>query len=375
MIDWDLAVTAAARMAGPGPAISRAEAEATVAELRGGAERSTPLVREFTGLTAQERTAPVLVVDRRGWVQANADGFAQVLSPLIDKLQDKKGTPSPVSQAVGSRVTGLEVGALLGFMSSKVLGQFDPFYGLDPADNPQLAAGPGGPGERAEPGGPEAGSATPAGRLLLVAPNIVHAEREMEVDSADFRLWVCLHEETHRVQFTAVPWMRDHIHAQIEHLVGGVEVDPARLASMVGEGAKRLVEVLRGNDDASLLELFSSVEQREVLDRITAVMSLLEGHADVVMDGVGPEVIPSVAAIRKRFDERRKGAGYLDRVLRKLLGLDAKMAQYRDGAAFVRGAIDLVGMEGFNAVWVEPGNLPTRPEIGDPAAWVRRVHG
>jgi coenzyme F420 biosynthesis associated uncharacterized protein len=234
-------------------------------------------------------------------------------------------------------------------MSSKVLGQFDPFY--------------------APPGSPE------AGRLLLVAPNIVHAENEMHVERADFRLWVCLHEETHRVQFTAVPWMRDHIHAQIEELVGGIEVDPGKMAALLGEGVKRLGDVLRGADDVSLLELFASARQREILDRVTAVMSLLEGHADVVMDGVGPEVIPTVDHIRRRFNERRTGSSYVDRVLRRLLGLDAKMAQYRNGAAFVRGAIDEVGMEGFNAVWAEPANLPTRPEIGDPAAWVRRVHG
>jgi coenzyme F420 biosynthesis associated uncharacterized protein len=349
MIDWDLAVSAASRMAGPGPMITRAEADEAVAELKAGAHRSTPLVREFTGLVAEERTAPVLVVDRRGWIQANADGFAQVLSPLIDRLQEKKGAPSPMAEAVGSRVTGLEVGTLLGFMSSKVLGQFDPFY--------------------APPGSAE------AGRLLLVAPNIVHAENEMHVDRADFRLWVCLHEETHRVQFTAVPWMRDHIHAQIEELVGGIEVDPGKVAALLGEGVKRLGDVLRGADDVSLLELFASARQREILDRVTAVMSLLEGHADVVMDGVGPEVIPTVDHIRRRFNERRKGSSYVDRVLRRLLGLDAKMAQYRNGAAFVRGAIDEVGMEGFNAVWAEPANLPTRPEIGDPAAWVRRVHG
>jgi coenzyme F420 biosynthesis associated uncharacterized protein len=349
MIDWDLAVSAASRMAGPGPMITRAEADEAVAELKAGAHRSTPLVREFTGLVAEERTAPVLVVDRRGWIQANADGFAQVLSPLIDRLQEKKGAPTPMAEAVGSRVTGLEVGTLLGFMSSKVLGQFDPFY--------------------APPGSAE------AGRLLLVAPNIVHAENEMHVDRADFRLWVCLHEETHRVQFTAVPWMRDHIHGQIEELVGGIEVDPGKVAALLGEGVKRLGDVLRGADDVSLLELFASARQREILDRVTAVMSLLEGHADVVMDGVGPEVIPSVDHIRRRFNERRKGSGYVDRVLRRLLGLDAKMAQYRNGAAFVRGAIDEVGMEGFNAVWAEPANLPTRPEIGDPAAWVRRVHG
>jgi coenzyme F420 biosynthesis associated uncharacterized protein len=349
MIDWDLAVSAASRMAGPGPMISRDQATAAVAELKDGAHRSTPLVREFTGLVAEERTAPILVVDRRGWIQANADGFAQVLSPLVDRLQERKGAPSPLAEAVGSRVTGLEVGTLLGFMSSKVLGQFDPFY--------------------APPG------AADAGRLLLVAPNIVHTENEMGVDPADFRLWVCLHEETHRVQFTAVPWMRDHIHAQIEELVGGIDVDPGRVAQMLGEGVKRIGDVLRGDDDVSLLELFATARQREILDRVTAVMSLLEGHADVVMDGVGPEVIPTVGEIRRKFNERRKGAGYLDRVLRKLLGLDAKMAQYRNGAVFVRGAVDAVGMEGFNAVWAGPDNLPTRAEIGDPAAWVRRVHG
>jgi coenzyme F420 biosynthesis associated uncharacterized protein len=349
MIDWDLAVSAATRMAGPGPMITRAEADEAVAELKAGAHRSTPLVREFTGLVAEERSAPVLVVDRRGWIQANADGFAQVISPLVDRLQEKRGAPSPLAEAVGSRITGLEVGTLLGFMSSKVLGQFDPFY--------------------APPGSRD------AGRLLLVAPNIVHTENEMGVDRADFRLWVCLHEETHRVQFTAVPWMRDHIHGQIEELVGGIDVDPAKAAQLLGEGVKRLGDVLRGADDVSLLELFSSARQREILDRVTAVMSLLEGHADVVMDGVGPEVIPSVEQIRRKFNERRKGQGYFDRVIRKLLGLDAKMAQYRNGAAFVRGAVDQVGMEGFNAVWAEPANLPSRPEIGDPAAWVRRVHG
>ena len=349
MIDWDLAVGAAATMAGPGPQISRVQADETVAELRAGAHRSTPLVREYTGLVAEEHTAPILVVDRRGWIQANADGFAAVLGPLVDRIQEKKGAPSAVAEAVGSRITGLEVGTLLGFLSSKVLGQFDPFY--------------------APPGSKD------AGRLLLVAPNIVHTENEMGVDRSDFRLWVCLHEETHRVQFTAVPWMRDHIHAQIEHLVGGIDVDPARVAAMVSEGVKRIGDVIRGDDDVSLLELFASAEQREVLDRVTAVMSLLEGHADVVMDGVGPEVIPTVGDIRKRFNERRKGSGYVDRVLRKLLGLDAKMAQYRNGAAFVRGAVDAVGMEGFNAVWAEPANLPTRKEIGDPEAWVRRVHG
>jgi coenzyme F420 biosynthesis associated uncharacterized protein len=349
MIDWDLAVTAAARLAGPGPMMTRDQADAVVAELRAGALRSTPLVREFTGLHAEERTAPVLIVDRTGWIQANADGFAEVMNPLIERLQAKRRSPSPLAEGVGSKVTGLEVGGLLGFMSSKVLGQFDPFFA--PADSQQ------------------------AGRLLLVAPNIVHVENELGVDPTDFRLWVCLHEETHRVQFTAVPWMRDHIHSEIENLVGSVEIDPGRIAAVIGEGARRIGDVVRGADDVSLLDLFSTPDQREVLDRITGVMSLLEGHADVVMDGVGPEVIPSVGTIRAKFNERRKGAGAFDRLLRRLLGLDAKMAQYRDGAAFVRGVTDRVGMDGFNQVWAQPGHLPSKTEIRDPAAWVRRVHG
>ena len=352
MVDWDLAVSAAARLAGPGPTITRPEAEAVVAELRADADRSTGLVREFTGLAATERTAPILVVDRTGWIQANADGFEDVIGPLIEKLQSRRGAPNAVAEAVGSKVTGLEVGGLLGFMSSKVLGQFDPFY-----------SGPG-----------LDGGAPAAGRLLLVAPNIVHVENELGVDPTDFRLWVCLHEETHRVQFTAVPWMKEHIHGEIDRLVGAVDLDPAKVAGMLGEALKRVGDVVRG-DDVSLMDLFSTSEQRVVMDRLTGVMSLLEGHADVVMDGVGPKVIPSVDEIRRKFNQRRKGAGYLDRLLRRLLGLDAKMAQYRDGAAFVRAAVDAVGMDGFNAVWAGPENLPTKAEIGDPAAWVRRVHG
>jgi coenzyme F420 biosynthesis associated uncharacterized protein len=356
MIDWDLAVATASRLAGPGPVISRPQADAAVAELRAGANRSTGLVRDFTGLEAKERTAPVLVVDRTGWIQANVDGFAEVISPLVDKLREKRAgsTAGALTEAVGSKVTGLEVGGLLGFMSSKVLGQFDPFYS--------------GPGPD-----PESGPST--GRLLLVAPNIVHVENELDVDPVDFRLWVCLHEETHRVQFTAVPWMRDHVQSEIEQLVGSVDPDPGRMAAMVGEGVRRLGDVIRGDDDVSLLDVFSTPEQRVVMDRLTGVMSLLEGHADVVMDGVGPTVIPTVEDIREKFNRRRKGAGHLDRVLRRLLGLEAKMAQYRDGAAFVRAVVDKVGMDDFNAVWAEPANLPSKDEIGDPTAWVRRVHG
>lgn len=344
MIDWDLAVRVGSRLAGDGPVVSRTEATDAVAELRAGAERSTPLVRAFTGLVAEDRTAPVLVVDRPGWIQANADGFATVIAPIVAKLQEKKGPPSPLTEAIGSRITGAELGLMLGFLGNKVLGQFDPFYS----------------------------GAGAAGRLLLVAPNIVQTERELGVDEHDFRLWVCLHEETHRVQFTAVPWMTEHLHGLMGQIVDAVETDPANL---LGEGLSRIGGVLSGKSDGSLLDLFSTPAQRTLIDQVTGVMSLLEGHADVVMDGVGPEVIPSVDKIRERFTQRRKGVGALDKLLRRLLGLDQKMAQYRDGAVFVRAGIDAVGMEGFNAVFAEPANLPSKSEILEPATWLKRVHG
>jgi coenzyme F420 biosynthesis associated uncharacterized protein len=233
---------------------------------------------------------------------------------------------------------------MLGFLGSKVLGQFDPFHEA-PLEH---------------------------GRMLLVAPNIVHTERELEADPHDFRLWVCLHEETHRVQFTAVPWMTDHLRSEMAEILGSVQTDPSEL---LGDAVRKVGDLVSGKSDGSLIDLFSTPEQKAVIERVTGVMSLLEGHADVVMDGVGPEVIPSVADIRRKFTERRKGVGTLDKLLRRLLGLDQKMAQYRDGAIFVRAAVDKVGMEGFNAVWSEPANLPTKSEILDPSLWIARVHG
>lgn len=337
MIDWGLAAALGTRLAGEGPVVTRAEADAAVAELRAGAHRSTGLVRDFTGLDAPDGTAPILVVDRPGWVQANVEGFAVATRPMVEKLVASK-PPSPLALKVGSKVTGAEVGGLLGFLAGKVLGQFDPFH----PDH---------------------------GRLLLVAPNIVHVERELGVDPHDFRLWVCLHEETHRVQFTAVPWMRAHLFSEIQAISDAVEP-----SSFLDAGVERIVEAIKaGRNGGSIVDMFSSPEQREVLDRVTGMMSLLEGHADVVMDDVGPTVIPSVEQIRRKFTQRRQGVGTLDRILRRLLGLEAKMAQYRDGAKFVRAVVDKVGMEEFNAVWAAPENLPGKAELADPEGWVRRV--
>ncbi|APY87090.1 coenzyme F420 biosynthesis-associated protein [Streptomyces alfalfae] len=364
MVDWNLAVATATRLVRPGPEVSRDEARAVVAELRRHAKSSEEHVRSFTGMGTEEtHDTPVLVVDRAGWVRANVEGFRELLKPLLDKMQDKRsGTPGgAVLGAVGGKVTGVELGMLLSFLASRVLGQYETFA----------------PATRDLPAGANGG-----GRLLLVAPNIVHVERELDVDPHDFRLWVCLHEETHRTQFTAVPWLRDHLEGEIQGFLGETEVDPMTVLERVREAAQAFAtgrgdaeEDAASDGGRSLVELVQTPAQREILGRLTAVMSLLEGHADFVMDGVGPDVVPSVAEIREKFKERRaRGASRLDQVLRKLLGLDAKLRQYRDGERFVRAVVEEVGMEGFNRVWTSPNTLPTKAEIAKPAEWVARVH-
>ncbi|MFD7662824.1 zinc-dependent metalloprotease [Streptomyces sp. NPDC059788] len=373
MVDWNLAVATATRFVRPGPEVSRDEARAIVAELRRHAKSSEEHVRAFTRMVQpvegepgagqtheQAHDTPVLVVDRAGWIKANVAGFRAVLKPLLHKMEERRSSVpgGAVLGAVGGKVTGVELGMLLSFLASRVLGQYETFA---PASRDLPAAAQGG-------------------RLLLVAPNIVHVERELEVDPHDFRMWVCLHEETHRTQFTAVPWLRDHIEGEIQSFLGETEIDPGTLLERLREAAQSLTggrpEGEEGEDGGrSFVDLVQTPAQREILARLTAVMSLLEGHADYVMDGVGPDVVPSVAEIREKFQKRRaSGAGRLDQALRKLLGLDAKLRQYRDGERFVRAVVDEVGMDGFNRVWTSPNTLPTKQEIAKPADWVARVH-
>ncbi|MES4902647.1 MULTISPECIES: zinc-dependent metalloprotease [unclassified Streptomyces] len=364
MVDWNLAVATATRLVRPGPDVSRDEARAVVAELRRYAKSSEEHVRAFTRMApagGPGSDTPVLVVDRSGWIKANVAGFREVLKPLLGKMQERRGglPGGAVLGAVGGKVTGVELGMLLSFLASRVLGQYETFA----PPSRELPASAGG------------------GRLLLVAPNVVHVERELDVAPHDFRLWVCLHEETHRTQFTAVPWLRDHIESEIQAFLGETEVDPATLLERFREAVQSLGggrPESDGDGDGgtpSIIELVQTPAQREILGRLTAVMSLLEGHADYVMDGVGPEVVPSVAEIREKFQKRRaSGAGRLDQALRKLLGLDAKLRQYRDGERFVRSVVDQVGMDGFNRVWTSPNTLPTKSEISKPADWVARVH-
>jgi coenzyme F420 biosynthesis associated uncharacterized protein len=255
--------------------------------------------------------------------------------------------PSPVTALVGSA----QVGGMLAMLSSRVLGQFDPY------SNP--------------------GS---TGRLLLVAPNVLGVERQLGVDVHDFRLWVCLHEQTHALQFATAPWLADHLanasRALLADLVrSSKDFTAARVRDKLRTVLNALWAAVQGDGQAMLTGVITA-EQRARLADVTAVMALLEGHADVAMDEVGPRLVPTVADIRARFEARRDGSGKRsDAILRRLMGMEAKIAQYRDGAAFVRGVTGVVGTDGFNAVWSGPDALPSAREIADPRAWVRRVHG
>ena len=343
LVDWDLASSTGRRLARPGPALAAEAADAVVAQLRVLAADAEGHVVDYTKLVPSGAQAPVAVVDRNDWIGANVAGLRIMSRPLLSKLEDKQ--TGRLAGAAGRRVSGVQVGGLLAYLSSKVLGQYEVF-----GDGDAQAAG---------------------GRLLLVAPNIADVERRLDVSPRDFRMWVCLHEQTHRVQFTAVPWLRDHLESELATFADVTDLDPTALAARLRAAAG----TMRRREGASILELLQTPEQRVVVDRLQALMTLLEGHADQVMDAVGPSVVPSVKAIRERFERRRDGGSALDRVVRRLLGLDLKMQQYRQGGAFVRAVVERVGVSGFNTVWESPQTLPTRAELAAPEAWLTRVLG
>jgi coenzyme F420 biosynthesis associated uncharacterized protein len=389
MIDWELAISTGVRFARQGPNVSLADARAVVAELRGLTAVVQQPVRDVTGLVSQGSVGPVAVVDRPGWIRANVGGFRVVLEPLADRLAER-GTAMPgsgVMGAVGSRVTGVQAGLILAYLSARVLGQYELF--LPPGEGTAAANGSasGGTTSGSTASGPASGSTASGngaangtaangsgvGRLTLVAPNIVLVERELGVDPHDFRRWVCLHEETHRVQFTSVPWLRGYVQGLMTEFLLASDMDPTAIADRLRAAAGAVAGAVRGSDGQTLVEAIQTPQQRELLDKLTAVMTLVEGHGDYVMDAVGPQVVPSVADIREKFSSRRGSAGRVEQVIRRILGIDLKMKQYAEGSRFVSAVVGEAGMAHFNKVWTSPETLPTRDELASPATWLDRV--
>jgi coenzyme F420 biosynthesis associated uncharacterized protein len=335
-VDWRFAATVGVRLARPGPPSSDYTRRQVIDELTSAAAEAEPPVRDVTGLVANGAVPAARIVDRPEWVRAAAESMRVMTN----------GTEKPRGFLTG-RITGAQTGAVLAFVASGILGQYDPF------------------------------AAAKEGCLLLVYPNVIAVERQLRVEPSDFRLWVCLHEVTHRVQFTANPWLSEYMSQALGLLTRDAGED-------IGQVASRLADFVRnrgvGDADGSssgilgLVRAVQSEPQRQALDQLLVLGTLLEGHADHVMDAVGPMVVPSVATIRRRFDERRqRKQPPLQRLLRALLGLDAKLSQYTRGKAFVDHVVGRVGMEQFNTIWSGPDTLPLPTEIEDPQRWIDRV--
>ncbi|WP_414688388.1 zinc-dependent metalloprotease [Mycobacterium sp.] len=345
-VDWDFAATVGAKLARPGPAATDYTHRQAIEQLSAAARSSELPVREVTGLTEGGEIPEARIVDRPEWIRAATQSMRVMTSGSDKDAEKDTAKPHPIT----GRITGAQTGAVLAFISSGILGQYDPF-------------GPGG------------------GELLLVYPNVIAVERQLRVQPADFRLWVCLHEVTHRVQFRANPWLADHMSQSLAILTD--EAGEA-VTDIVG----RLAEYVRNNRNGAngaapepnstgvigLLRAVQSEPQRKALDQLLVLGTLLEGHADHVMDAVGPAVVPSVTTIRRRFDERRqRKQPPLQRIVRALLGFDAKLSQYTRGKAFVDHVVSRVGMARFNAVWSSAETLPLPSEIDEPQRWIDRV--
>ncbi|WP_343232872.1 MULTISPECIES: zinc-dependent metalloprotease [unclassified Tsukamurella] len=353
-VDWGLAAATGRRLSRPGPpttAYTRDRAAEQLLEFAAAAETH---VRDVTGLAFGAPTRPARVVDRPEWISAAAASMETMLgsadpapakrpSGVLDRV-------SALGTKVGEGAAGVQAGLLLAFLSGAILGQFDPFARA--ADEQE-------------------------GELLLVAPNVIGVERALDLVPSDFRMWVCLHEVTHRVQFAATGWLAGYMKENVDALTASAPESTA-------EVLERIVAGLRHDpdDDAArrqpgmlgALQLLQGPEQFAATSNLLMLGTLLEGHADHVMDAVGPSVVPTVAEIRTAFDRRReRPQNPVRRVLRALLGMDAKIAQYVRGKAFVDAVVSEVGMERFNRVWTSPETLPRPADLDDPSAWIART--
>ncbi|MDR2620666.1 MAG: zinc-dependent metalloprotease, partial [Propionibacteriaceae bacterium] len=335
-VDWELAARTAKRLTKPGPQVPKREMAAAVSELHSAADRAIDLVVSTSGLPNDGR-ATVYVVDRPSIIGVNLENSAYLMQ--ASGLDDLLPEPDAPSGALG-----VIFGSVMSYLAAGVLGQFVPFQ--HPA-------------------------------LYLVAPNVMESERKLAVDPHDFRLWVCLHEQTHQAQFAAAPWLAERLLQLVSELALAEADEKERTETFLSVGQRMLEAGRKGLAESGLLDLVRASappEMTAALDTVTAQMSLLEGHADVIMDEVGPGVIPSLASIRAKFDkrraERKKGWKALPA---KITGMDAKMAQYANGARFCRAVLQAADMNTLNLAFAAPENVPTLAELSEPAAWITRV--
>ena len=350
VVSWDTASSVARRVASRQPQLSRYERrvlEADFSELTAHAEE---LVTAETGLRSQAGPARVRVVDRPEWVDANVASFQRLLRPVTDKLAERLDRSPRLGLGLPhvSRVlSGAEVGVVLGWMSTRVLGQYDQL--LIEEERPE-----------------------DQDMVYYVGPNIVSLERKYGFPPREFRLWLALHEVTHRAQFTGVPWMRGHFLSLVERTLAGIDPDPKQIVEALRRTAAAIRSGQNPLDEGGLVTLIASPEQYQAIQEIGGLMSLLEGHGDITMDRAGAERIPSAQRFSSVLRQRRQQRG-VSKILSALIGLDAKLRQYEQGERFIEAVEDAGGKSLLAKVWEGPGWLPSWMEIRDPQSWISRA--
>jgi coenzyme F420 biosynthesis associated uncharacterized protein len=342
VIDWIVAERIATFVAGTG------DAPAPKADLAELATESEARVVAYTGLRPARPLPEPEGISRREWVQSNVSSMRALLDPVLARAGKNLGPLRPAIEIGMGIVLSTEVGVVLGYLGQRVLGQYELVL-LDEAveDRPP--------------------------RLLFVLPNLGHAVRAFGAEEKEFMTWVALHEVTHAVQFAGVPWLHPHVAGLVKELLQQAEVRldaPRKLHMPSGDEIRRIGRALREGD---LISILTSKAERETLDRVQAVMAVIEGHAEHVMDAVAPDLLPSLPKLRKALDERRRSQSGLSRLLARLLGMDLKLRQYERGKIFCDAVVRAVGPQALHHVFSSPEALPTLAEIENPAAWVART--
>jgi coenzyme F420 biosynthesis associated uncharacterized protein len=344
-VNWDLAEKVAVRVAGREPfaeSYHYASLKPDFDELTAEAEE---LVAEATGLRPAT-PARARVTDRAGWVHANVKSFQRLLRPVTDKLGPVM-TNTPFAP-VGRAVAGAELGAMLGWMSTRVLGQYDLLLIEDESPEDQDV-------------------------VYYVGPNVLSLEKRFSFPPREFRLWLALHEVTHRAQFTGVPWMTGYFRSLVESTISAIDPSPGRLL----DALRRTFDEVRAGrnplDEGGIVALLATPEQAASLQKVQGLMSLLEGHGDVTMDRAGASRIPSAPRFGAVLRQRRQQGSPVAKFIQKLIGLEAKMNQYEQGEKFIAAVEQAGGSALFDRVWEGPELLPTGEEIREPQKWIARV--
>jgi coenzyme F420 biosynthesis associated uncharacterized protein len=342
VIDWFVAQHIATFVAGTG------DAPPPTVDLAPLAAQAEERVVAYTGLRPARPLPPPEGIGRREWVRSNIETMRAVLDPVLTRAGNSLGPLRPALQIWMGLVVSTEVGVLLGYLGQRVLGQYELVL-LD-----------------------EAAQERPP-RLLFVLPNLGQAQRSFGADEREFMTWVALHEVTHAVQFSGVPWLHGYVSGLVRELLTNAEVRleaPRKLRAPGRAEVRRLMTALRKGD---LISFVATQDERDLLDRVQAVMAVIEGHAEHVMDVVAPDLVPSLSRLRTALDRRRRSQSRLSRLAGRLLGLDLKMRQYEQGKRFCDAVVARGGVEALQHVFSGPEALPSLRELDDPGSWLERT--